>query len=184
MDTPPNKVWTYDDLLKLPEDGTRYEIIDGELVIMSSPSVTHQRVLQRLYLAFHAQVQQRGQGEVFLAPLDVIMSPTRVVEPDLIIVRPNNRGILKTRIEGIPDLLVEILSPSNHKHDIVTKRRLYARARVPEYWIVDPEAQTIEVLALVDGGLTFRQHGWSAPGDIATSATFEIAVNVDELFRD
>jgi Uma2 family endonuclease len=184
MDTPPNKVWTYDDLLQLPDDGTRYEIIDGELFVMSSPSVTHQRVLGRLHLAFHEQIQQRGQGEVFLAPLDVIMSPTRVVEPDLIVVRPNNRGILKTRIEGIPDLLLEILSPSNHKHDVVTKRRLYARARVPEYWIVDPDAQTIEVLELVEGGLTYRQHGWYGPGDHTKSARFDIDLEIDALFAE
>jgi Uma2 family endonuclease len=165
--TPPNKVWTYDDLLKLPDDGNRHEIIDGELVVMSSPFVPHQRTLQRLFLTLHAQVQEGGHDEVFVAPLDVIMSPTRVVQPDLIVVRPQNREIVRARIEGIPDLLIEILSPSNQKHDLVTKRRLYARSRVPEYWIVDPEAQTIEVLELVDGGLSYRQRGWYVPGDRA-----------------
>lgn len=184
MDTPQNKVWTYDDLLQLPEDGTRYEIIDGELVAMSSPLVIHQRTLQRLFLVFHAQIQQRAQGEVFIAPLDVIMAPTRVVQPDLIVVRPENRGIVRSRIEGIPDLMVEVLSPTNHKHDLVTKRRLYARNRVREYWTVDPDAQTIEVLELVEGGLTYRQAGWYGPGDTAQGATFEIEVRLDELFRE
>jgi Uma2 family endonuclease len=184
METPTNKVWTYDDLRRLPDDGTRYEIIDGELVVMPSPVVIHQRVLGRMFLAFHTQVQERGQGEVFVAPLDVIMSPTRVVQPDLIVVRPEHRDILREHVEGVPDLLVEVLSPSNHKHDLVTKRRFYARNRVSEYWIVDPEAQTVEVLELVDGGLSYRQHGWYGPGDRIRGATFAIELDVDELFRE
>jgi Uma2 family endonuclease len=182
MDTPPNKVWTYDDLLQMPEDGKRYEIIDGELIEMSSPVVTHQRVLGRLFMMFSEQVQRSGQGEVLISPLDVIISPTRVVQPDLIVVRPDNREILRDHIHGIPNLLVEILSPSNHKHDTVTKRRLYARNRVPEYWIVDPDAQTVEVLELVAGGLSFRQHGWYGPGDRARSSTFRLELSVDDLF--
>lgn len=184
METPTNKIWTYDDLRQLPDDGTRYEIIDGELVVMPSPVVTHQRIVGRLFLAFHAQVQERGQGEVLMAPLDVIMAPTRVVQPDLIVVRAEHREILREHVEGVPDLLVEVLSPSNHKHDLVTKRRLYARNRVPEYWIVDPDAQTIEVLELVDGGLSYRQHGWYGPGDRVHGATLAIELDIDELFRE
>jgi Uma2 family endonuclease len=110
------------------------------------------------------------------------MSPTRVVQPDLIVVRPTNRDILKDHIYGVPDLLVEILSSSNRKHDTVRKRRLYARNRVPEYWIVDPEEQTVEFLELVEGGLSYRQHGWFGPGDVVRSATFELALPIDELF--
>lgn len=184
METPTNKTWTYDDLLQLPDDGTRYEIIDGELVVMPSPVVTHQRIVGRLFLAFSAQLQERAQGEVLMAPLDVIMAPTRVVQPDLIVVRHDHRAILREHIHGVPDLLIEVLSPSNHKHDLVTKRRLYARNRVPEYWIVDPEAQTIEVLELVEGGLSYRQHGWYAQGDRARAATFAVELEIDELFRD
>jgi Uma2 family endonuclease len=182
METPTNKTWTYDDLLALPDDGTRYEIIDGELVVMSSPLVTHQRVLQRLFIAFHRQVQETGQGEVFIAPLDVIMAPTRVVQPDLVVVKHDN-DIIREKIRGIPDLMIEVLSPSNHKYDLVIKRRFYARNRVPEYWMIDPEAQTVEVLALVEGGLSYHQHGWYGPGDVARSATFKIELPVDDLFQ-
>ena len=182
MERPPDKVWTYDDLLAVQDDGKRYEIIDGELFEMSSPVVTHQRVLGNLYVAFREQVQRAGHEEVFIAPLDVIMSPTRVVQPDLIVVRPNNREILRDHIYGVPDLLVEILSPSNRKHDSVLKRRLYARNRVPEYWMVDPDQHTVEVLELLDGGLSFRQHGWYASGDRARSAKLDIEISIDELF--
>lgn len=182
METPPKKVWTYDDLRQMPEDGTRYEIIEGELIVMPSPVVVHQRIVGRLHLAFHAQIQARGLGEVFMAPLDVVMAPTRVVQPDLIVVKPEHREILRDHIYGVPDLLVEVLSPSNQKHDRVTKRRLYARDRLPEYWIVDPDAQTVEVLELVEGGLSYRQHGWYGPGDRARSATFALELDVDELF--
>ena len=179
-----DKVWTYDDLLAMPEDGKRYEIIDGELIEMGSPIVIHQRLLGRLFIVFNEQVQKRGQGEVFIAPLDVIMSPTRVVQPDLIVVRPGREDIVRDHIYGIPDLFVEILSPSNQKYDRVTKRRFYARNRVPEYWIVDPVNQTIEVLQLVDGGLSYREHGWYGPGDRARSASFEIEIDLDGLFRE
>jgi Uma2 family endonuclease len=182
MDTPPKKVWTYDELLQLPEDGKRYEIIEGELVEMSSPLVIHQRVVGNLFAAFREQVQSKQLGEVFIAPLDVVMTPTRVVQPDLIVVRTENRSIVQDRIRGVPDLLVEVLSPTNYKHDTVTKRRLYARSRLHEYWIVDTEAQTIEVLELVEGGLSYRQHGWYGPGDRARSASFPVELAVDPLF--
>ncbi len=180
-----NKAWTYDDLLQLPDDGTRYEIIDGELLIMPASSLTHQSVLGNLYSLFRAGLQERNIARVFMAPLDVILSRTRVVEPDLIVVRTERREILRPRgVEGIPDLVIEIVSPSSTKHDHVVKRRFYARCKVPEYWIVDPSAQTIEVLELIDRGLSYRQHGWYGPGDRARSATFDFDVDVDLTFRE
>jgi Uma2 family endonuclease len=177
METP-KKVWTYEDLEQLPDDSTRYEIIDGELFVV------HQSVLGRLHVAFQAQLDVPKLANVFLAPLDVIMSRTRVVQPDLVVISAERRGIIKRRIEGVPDLLVEILSESNTKHDRVTKRRLYARCGVREYWMVDTDAQTVEVLELVEGGLSYRQHGWYGPGDRARAAMFPVEVAVDELFRE
>lgn len=184
MDMPRDHAWTYDDLARLPDDGTRYEIIEGELVVMPSPLLIHQRVLGRLFLAFQAQVEATHRGFVVMTPLDVILAPTRVVQPDLVALRVEHRDLMKPHgIEGAPDLLLEVLPPSSAKHDRVTKRRLYARAGVREYWLVDPDAQTIDVLELVDDGLSYRQHGWYGPGDRARSAQLELEIEVDALFR-
>jgi Uma2 family endonuclease len=89
----------------------------------------------------------------------------------------------KRGIEAAPDLVFEVLSPSNRKHDRVRKRRFYARNGIPEYWIVDPEEHTIEVLERIDGGLSYRQAGWYASGDVARSTQFELAIDIDALFR-
>ena len=178
------KVWTYDDLQSLPDDGNRYEIIDGELVVSPSPAFWHQEVLKRLFLAFQRGLEEAGIARVYFAPLDVILSPTRVVVPDLLVVREERRGIFEKRgAVAAPDLVIEVLSPSNTRHDRVTKRRFYARNGIREYWIVDPEAETIEVLQLIEGGLSYRQAGWYGPGDLARSATFDLEVEVDGVFR-
>ena len=85
-------------------------------------------------------------------------------------------------IEAAPDLVIEVISPSNAKHDRARKRRCYARHGVREYWLVDPEAGTIDVLELVEGGLTYRSAGWYGPGDRARSATLDLEIAIDELF--
>jgi Uma2 family endonuclease len=137
---------SYDDLLLLPEDGKRHELIGGEHFVSPSPNVQHQRVLGRLYTWLSRHVEAHRLGEVFFAPLDVLFSRHDVVEPDLIFVSNERAEILtEANLQGAPDLLVEVLSPSSHRHDEVRKRALYDRAGVDEYWIVDPEAETVKV---------------------------------------
>ncbi|MGN6104795.1 MAG: Uma2 family endonuclease [Kofleriaceae bacterium] len=186
METQFEKVWTYDDLVALgdPAHGERYEIFDGELVVSPAPSLWHQEVLKRLFLRFHAELEATRLARVYFAPLDVILSPTRVVEPDLLIVRTERQHILANRgVTAAPDLVVEIVSPSNSQHDRVRKRRFYAGNSIREYWVVDPEDHTIEVLALIDGGLTYRQVGWYATGDRARSVGFDLELEVDRIFE-
>jgi Uma2 family endonuclease len=180
-----DKIWTYDDLPSLPDDGKRYEIFDGELVVSPSPLLRHQRALSNLNDVLRRELHHKRIAEVLCAPLDVILSPTKVVVPDIVVVRWERRSIFSKRAaEAAPDLVIEVLSPSNRKHDRVRKRRFYARNEIPEYWIVDPEEQTIEVLELVAGPRSYRQHGWYGPGDRARSATFALEVDVDALFAD
>jgi len=137
---------TYDDLLLLPEDGKRHELIDGEHFVSPSPNVRHQRVLARLSVLLYGFVGEHALGEIFFAPLDILFSPHDVVEPDIIFVSTARSAIVeKANLRGVPDLLVEVLSPSSHRHDEVRKRALYDRAGVDEYWIVDPEAETVKV---------------------------------------
>ena len=182
----PGKVWTYDDLVAMgePTDGRKYEIFDGELVVSPAPLLWHQEVLKRLFAAF-LSLEKAKIGKVYFAPLDVILSNTKVVQPDLFVVRWDRRSILERRgAKAPPDLVVEVVSPSNTKHDRVRKRRFYARNRMREYWLVEPEDKTIEVLALIDEGLSYTQVGWYGPGDLAKSHTLPIELPIDPLFAE
>jgi Uma2 family endonuclease len=136
----------YDDYASMPDDGKRYEILDGELAVTASPVVRHQRVSRNLEFLLHAYVSAHGLGEVFDAPLTVILDAHTIVEPDLVFVSSARAAIVKERfIDGAPDLLVEILSPSTAARDRGAKAKLYAQLGVDEYWIVDADARTLDV---------------------------------------
>ena len=137
--------WTVDMVHALPDDGKRYEIIDGELFVTPAPSFDHQRAVLRLAIRLETYLLPQRLGEVFVAPLDVILSPRTLVQPDVLVL-PLYRGRLaRTREEaGKPLLTVEILSPGSARTDRVRKRALYQREGVPEYWIVDLDARVIE----------------------------------------
>lgn len=140
---------TYDDLCQMPEDGNRYELIGGELIVSPSPITIHQALSMALTLVVAPFVKARKLGRVFAAPLDVQISEHDVVEPDLIFVSNERLHIIKERkIEGPPALLVEILSPSSRTRDQVRKAQLYAEAGVPEYWLADPDARTLAIYML------------------------------------
>ena len=140
--------WTYTDLLALPNDGRRYEIIEGELYEMPAPSWAHATVIANLISALIPLVVKLG-GRWRTAPLDVFFQGADPVQPDIVVLLPESEAHPTERgVEGPPDLLIEVLSPSNRGHDLLLKRSLYARAGVREYWLVDPEARTIEILAL------------------------------------
>jgi Uma2 family endonuclease len=138
---------TVQDFLNLPE-GTRAELIDGEILMSPSPRVRHQTIAGRLYSRISAFVESRRPGAVFTAPLDVHLPSGDIVEPDLIVVAEANRAIIQDWIRGAPDLLVEVVSPDRPERDRIIKRGLYARNGVGEYWIVDDGPASIEVLAL------------------------------------
>jgi Uma2 family endonuclease len=146
--TKPAGSWTYEDLFSLPDDGRRYEIIEGELYEMPAQNWDHAVTIMNLILLLAPVVQALG-GRVLTAPLDVFFEGANPVQPDLVVILPGWNGMVAQRgPQGPPDLLVEVLSPSNRGHDLLTKRALYARAGVREYWIVDPASQTVEVLTL------------------------------------
>lgn len=151
-----SKSWTYEDLLALPDDGKRYEIIDGVLYEMTGPKPPHALVLIATLDLLEEPVRAAG-GLRLTAPIDVFFAGADPVQPDLLVLLPGGTARISERgIEGPPDLVVEVLSPSNRDHDIYTKRALYGRGGVREYWIVDPEARTVEVLALVGDALQTR----------------------------
>ncbi len=142
-------VLTYADYAELPNDGRRYELHEGELSVTPAPGTPHQRILGNLYLILAPHVRASGRGEVVLSPFDCIMSDITVVEPDLVYVDERRHGLLSQRgLEGAPTLAVEIISPSTRTIDRRVKLGLYARHRVEYYWIVDPDAHTIDALRL------------------------------------
>src|SRR5262245_21629799 len=147
---------TYDDLLALPDDGMRHEIIDGVHYVTASPNVRHQLLLGRLYFAIESALRVQPAGQAFLSPLDVVFTKWDVVEPDLLFVSNAHRHILsKANVQGAPDLVVEIFSPSTQKRDEQIKRRLFEREGVREYWMIDPDRSAVLVCRLdADGQLT------------------------------
>lgn len=137
---------TYEDFCLLPNDGKRYEIIEGELLVTPAPRSLHQIVLGNLYLALGQFVKTHRLGRVFVAPLDVVLSDFDVVEPDLLYISQARASLLtEANLQGAPDLAVEILSETTSKTDRTTKLKLYARVGVQEYWIIDPEGPSAEV---------------------------------------
>jgi len=141
---------SYDDLLEMPDDGQRYEIIDGELIVSPALIANHQRVLKRLVRVFDDFANETGRGEVFFAPFDVQLGYHDIVEPDLVFIATEQGRVpgQHHKFEGSPVLVVEVISPSSRQTDRVKKMALYARSGVLEYWIPDPEQLTLVVNVL------------------------------------
>jgi Uma2 family endonuclease len=140
---------TYQDYAALPDDGRRYEIHDGELSVTPAPNPHHQICAASLFRVLDSHVRAHGLGMVLFAPLDVILTDTAIVQPDLVYLAPDRLATVSRRgIEGPPTLAVEILSPSTTAIDRDTKHRLYARHGVPYFWLVDPDARAIEAYRL------------------------------------
>ncbi len=156
-------VLTYKDYEALPADGRRYEIHEGELSVTPAPSPRHQRISRNLFDILHQHVKVRSLGEVLFSPLDCILDETTIVQPDLVYLDPTRLGRVSDRgIEGPPTLVVEILSPTTTIIDRSTKRQLYRRHGVPYYWIVDPEARTVEAYVLAEGSYQLATRAFGA----------------------
>lgn len=168
------KKLTYETFLQLPETKCRYEIIDGELLYMApSPTPEHQRIARQLFLQLATFVQDHRLGELFFAPLDVLIArnPLRTRQPDLLFVSTQRQGIIGPQhIESGPELIVEILSPANTRADMANKLRDYGSIGVQECWLVSPEAQTVEILHRVNHH--FERSGLYGVGDVIASAVF------------
>lgn len=176
-----NIKFTYRDYMATPDD-KRYEILDGDMVVVPSPSVEHQRILGRLFSLLNDFVRARQLGEVLMAPCDVVLSDYDVLQPDLLFISKERAYIVAPgSIRGAPDLVVEILSPSTEERDRTVKGRIYARYGVREYWLVSPEERSVEVLVLSDEG--YRMSGVHRAEDLVTSPLLEgLALPVKGLF--
>lgn len=172
--------WTYEDYARLPDDGWRYEVIRGVLHMAPAPKPKHQKAVGRLYNALSDFVEHQNLGDVYFSPIDVILSPglATPVQPDMLFIARDRLDIVKEQfVEGAPDLIVEVLSPSNWLADRRDKREVYAEAGVREYWIVDPERRDIEIFVLDNG--EYALAGKFGAGEDAASQIlggFEVAV--------
>jgi Uma2 family endonuclease len=137
---------TYEDFKTFPDDGRRYELIDGEVYVFATPTRLHQGVSGRLYVRFDQAITPDALGWIYAAPMEVKFPGESAVQPDLIVVlRDRAHALTESGIQGTPSLLLEILSPSTRAYDLTTKAELYARHGAPEYWVVDLDAKTITV---------------------------------------
>jgi Uma2 family endonuclease len=139
----------YDDLANAPDDGKQYELLDGDLFVTPAPSPLYQRVSKRLQRQLEKYFEEQRLGEVFDAPVDVILTPHDVVEPDIVVVT-DPRQVSRRGIEGAPALVVEILSSSTADSDRTLKAKRYEATGIPHYWIVDIESQRLDCYHLAD----------------------------------
>ena len=173
---------TVDDFMALG-DQVRAELIAGEIYMSPSPSSQHQSIAGNLYVALRSAAR-RARGEaVFIAPLDVHLPSGDIVQPDVMFVSAQRRGIVQEWIRGAPDLLIEIVSPSHAERDRIVKRELYARNRVPEYWLVDGTTRTLE--RFVDDAGTYTAAGYYREGDtLETPLLPALQLPIVEIFAD
>lgn len=171
-----------EDIWDTPEDGNRYEVIDGQLYVTPPPTLGHQRSSGHLYRIIGPFVYQRDLGEIFYAPVGVVLGAEAGVQPDLVFVRRERLHILSDRgIEGSPDLVVEILSPSTRSRDRGVKMRQYETAGVPHYWIMDNNAPALETYEL--GAEGYRLTGTYGPGSVLRSDLFPgLEIHLDEVW--
>ena len=174
-------ILTYEDYRNAPED-VRYELLDGELVMIAAPNIAHQRAIGRLFRMLSAFVESGELGEVLIAPTDVVLSDTNVVQPDVLFVSRERMSIVDAdNVKGSPDLVVEIVSPNNPEGDLVRKRDIYARYGVGEYWIADPGARSITVMSLE--GKAYRVVGEYGEEDVLKSNALKgLALEVGRVF--
>lgn len=174
---------TYDDYARIPDDGQRHEIIDGEHYAMPAPSTPHQRISRRLTLRLGV-VEQFGLGEIFYAPYDVVLSKHDIVQPDLLFISIARAGIItKRNIQGAPDLIIEILSEGTRRLDETEKLDLYDRYGVPEYWTFDTDRKTSRVYRRTLQGLRLMTELSAEAGDVLTTPLLPgIEIPLAEIF--
>ncbi|MCC6802581.1 MAG: Uma2 family endonuclease [Anaerolineae bacterium] len=181
--------WTYADWEKLPDDGNRYEIIAGALYMTTAPSFFHQWIIQRLYRRVGVPAEDAGLAICALAPVGVLLPTGAAVQPDFLIILRQNTGIIhEGRIRGVPDLIVEVISPGSADYDEGVKLEAYARANVPEYAVIDPATRKLRLYApeaARQAPGTFAVPREFAEGDSLSFACLpDILLNVSDLFAN
>ncbi|WP_104372139.1 Uma2 family endonuclease [Desulfocucumis palustris] len=145
QETPNKQLYTYEDYLKINDDN-QYELIGGELILVPAPKTTHQKISRKLLQIIGTFIDDNNLGELYGAPTDVILTETDKPQPDILFISNERLGIItENNVQGAPDLVIEVLSPSTTSRDKVEKSKMYYTHGVKEYWIIDPDAKVIEV---------------------------------------
>lgn len=175
---------TYDEFQTLPRDGSkRLELIEGEVFMTPSPNTRHQRAVGRLFRVLSDHAEENDLGEVFIAPYDIVFSKWTALEPDLLFIRKDRASIVtEANVQGAPDLVIEILSPSNKAYDRKTKLRAYEKAGVPEIWYFDPEDDSAEILNLGGDGFYVVTARLSGSEAIVSKALPGLTLTLDQVF--
>jgi Uma2 family endonuclease len=177
---------TYDDFVQFPDDGLRHELIDGEHYVTPSPNTKHQSVSINLTVVIGSWLERNPIGRLFHAPFDVVFSKYDVVEPDLLYLS-NARAadaLTPLHVRGVPELVIEIGSPGTRKKDETVKRRLYERTGVSEYWVVDPEIDTIRVYGREADGFARVVELSAEAGDVLTTPLLPgLEIPLSRVFR-
>ena len=176
--------YTYDEIVdEMPETNQPCELWDGELIMAPAPFFDHQKTVLRFYRSLDDWVSFGKLGEVVASPIDMVLSPHRAVQPDVAFIATARLAIIQRVIRGPADLVAEVVSLGGRSRDRIEKRDLYEQHGVKEYWIIDPEPETVEVLALMNGRYELVKR--SRPGDTAASQLLPgFKVAVDYLFRE
>jgi Uma2 family endonuclease len=152
------KKYTYQDYFDLPDDGKRYELINGELVMTPAPNTIHQTVTNNLEDSLRSFLRKNKTGKMFHAPYDVVLSKKNVVQPDILYISNERSGIInENNVVGTPDLIIEILSPGTAYYDLLEKKEIYEQFGVEEYWIVDPKKLRIDVYQNIEQRFELNQ---------------------------
>ncbi|HEX9982452.1 MAG TPA: Uma2 family endonuclease [Thermoanaerobaculia bacterium] len=175
---------TYDDLVHLPDDGRRYEIIDGELFVNAAPVPRHQRIVRILLGRLDRYFEEHGGGEVFPSPIDVVFDNANIAQPDLVVIRSDRANIVEEKnIKGAPNLCIEVLSDSTRRLDEIHKRKLYERSGVDEYWIVDPVLELVKVYRrTLSGYERVAEINVEEGGAITTPLFPDLSIDVSAVF--
>ncbi len=175
------KTMTYEDYAKLPE-GAPYQLIGGELVMSPSPVPYHQKILRDIGFEIYRFVRERDLGEVFYAPIDVYLQETETYQPDIIFISKDRLEIIgEKKIEGPPDLVIEILSEATAYYDLRHKKKVYERTGVREYWIVDPMERSIEVYENQNGEFKLRDRA-EEKGKVSSKVLEGLSLALEGIF--
>ena len=177
---------TYDDFLRFPEDGKRHELIDGEHYVSPCPNTGHQQIAGNLYWLLRSYLESHPRGRLFFAPFDVVFSCFDVVEPDLLYLSHERaaQALTDKNVQGCPELVIEIGSRSTRTRDVTIKRRLYERAGVTEYWVVEPRTESVRIYRRAHDGFDAPVEFAKGGSTIASPLFPGLFIPVADVFKD
>jgi Uma2 family endonuclease len=173
--------YTAQDFERLPEGPPYYQLINGELIMSPSPALEHQRTSKRLFHMFYTLIEIPKKGEVFYSPVDVYLDEENVFQPDIVVILEGSRAKMTKRgVEGAPDVVVEILSPSTGYYDLTIKKEVYERSGVKEYWVLDSQRRTFEIYKNTQEG--FKLTSQAREKGKVFSEILGIEIDLQEVF--